>query len=229
MFMHLQSITPFTLCHVPLTTVADPACNLGVTYARLTASVNIDACDNANIDNVGYCSCCNDVTALSNAINTCPDTDLSNIQIASFINSVASIEQATGTDCAPILNSDMCASQFGFALNAGTEFYDARALPPGVLGTKPVSNVGSFTTFPGPQVTSVSMLAVQTVITLAPWNEDSGGSGSSATETAAGGAAQSTGSAKSTGSEGGGVSSATSRPIGSIVLFGLVGGMVACA
>jgi hypothetical protein len=181
-----------------------------------------------NLDTVDLCSCCNTVSALSNAINSCPDSDLSVIHIDSQINSYASVERASGTDCSPILNSDICSSEFGFTLDAGTEFYDASAMPPGVPGTKPVSNVGSFTTFPGPQVTSISMLGVQGVITLAPWNDDSG----ETTETATGGA-QSTasegGDAQSTGSAEGGTSSAAGRPVGNIVLFGLVAGVLACA
>jgi hypothetical protein len=63
-------------------------------------------------------------------------------------------------------------------LGSGTEFYNLLSLPPGVPGTQSASDVGSFTTFPGPQTTTLKMFGGYTsVITMAPWTAGSGGSG----------------------------------------------------
>ena len=86
------------------------------------------------------------------------------------------------------LNSNSCISDFGLVPQAGTTFYDPVNLPAGVPGTDPVSDVGTFTTFPGPQTIPLTMAAYTSTITMAPWNENA----AAATTTEVGGGAQST-------------------------------------
>lgn len=92
-----------------------------------------------------------------------------------------------GVDCSPVLNSQQCSSEFNFALGAGTEFYDPVSPPAGVPGTKPLSDVDTLTTFPGPQTYSLTIdrAGYTSVITMVP-----SGAKSVATATAAGGNGQ---------------------------------------
>lgn len=194
------------------------SCNLGLAYSNLTSIPSGDPCGSlaaaGDLENTDYCNCCSNTLDVSSAINICPDTDLSVLNLSGQISGFASIQQGEGIDCSPILNSDTCATEFGFVLAAGSEFYNLLALPQGVPGTKAASDVGSFTTFPGPPTTTIGMFPGYTrAVTMAPWNADSGAT----TNTATG--AQSTGS----------MTSAAGRESGKFGLIGLVAGLTAFA
>jgi len=172
---------------------------LGLAYFNLTTVAPYEICLNAaktaNREILDYCQCCDRSHEISGAINTCPEYDMSRIELPQSIQRVQSRMRTSNFNCAPILNSDKCTEEFGMQLGAGSIFYDPFNFPPGLPGTKPVSDVGSFTTFPGPQTTVIGMYGGYTsTVTMAPWGRGSGATGAakSATGTAQAQAASST-------------------------------------
>jgi hypothetical protein len=190
------------------------ACNIGNMWSNLTSKVD-GLCDNfigTGGNNLDWCHCCAFSGPISSAIQTCPTTDLSILGLIEFIDSMRTTTASIGMDCAPILNSDACSREVGMQLGSGSgsQFYDLNNLPSGVPGTQEVSDVGSFTTFPGPQTTTVSIFGgYQSVLTMKPWTAGSGGTGVPAADLAAGGGSEpgsgsGSGSGGSSGSSGGG-------------------------
>jgi hypothetical protein len=180
------------------------------------------ASSGVSFDVLNSCQCCYLTFGFSNAINICPDSDLSIIGLPGQINSAASGIQNIAAECSQILNSNQCTAEFGssFQLDAGTDLFNPLALPVGVPGTQPLSDVGSFTAFPGPQVTTISMspAGYVKVITMAPWDaEDVAATATAATTGQEAGSTQSTGRAQSTG----GATSAGGRETGKLGLVGL--------
>ena len=167
------------------------ACNLGLAYFNLTTVAPYEICLNAaktaNREILDYCQCCDRSHEISGAINTCPDSDLSRIDLPLSIQKVQSKMRSANFNCAPILNSKSCTEEFGMQLGAGSIFYDPLNFPPGVPGTKPVSDVGSFTTFPGPQTTVIGMYGGYTsTVTMVPWGRGSGATGTAKSATGTG-------------------------------------------
>lgn len=164
------------------------ACSLVEAYANLT-EIFVEGLP--CIDYIGgsdevldYCTCCSNVRQYSAAINTCPESDLSILGLSQYMSDTTALSPWNkGVDCSPVLNSQQCSSEFNFVLGAGTDFYDPISPPANVPGTKPLSNVGTLTTFPGPQTYSLTIdrAGYTSVITMVP-----SGAKSAATATAAG-------------------------------------------
>jgi hypothetical protein len=154
-------------------------------------------------------------------INTCPGSDLSILDFPNFVsNKIQSGPWASGFDCSPILNSDMCTSTFGLDLWVGTEFYDLAALPPNVTMDEPLSDIGTLTAFPGAQTYSltISNAGYTSTITMAPFNAKNA---AATTQTSASG---STGGAQATGSSSS--ANAARRNKGVMYLIGLIFGLM---
>lgn len=173
-------------------------------------------------DNLKRCECCESSRYFSGAVNTCPRTDLSIIALDVYFKGAVNNVPQVDIDCAPLLNSDKCTEEFGMKLGSGTEFYNLLSLPPGVPGTQAISDVGAFTTFPGPQTMTLEMFGgYSSVITMAPWTAGSGGSGVRTGDVAA----AATGSSSASGS--GGKPSAVSMSVrGAVAVAVMVASLV---
>ncbi|KAJ9663511.1 hypothetical protein H2198_000777 [Neophaeococcomyces mojaviensis] len=202
-----------------------------MTYIFVENSPCFNVAGSPDPDDLSYCQCCDNSREYSAAINTCPESDLSFIGLPKFMNHTTALSPWNKEfNCSPILNSDQCASTFGFRLGAGTTFYDPVSPPAGVPGTKPLSDIGTLTTFPAPQTytLTISQAGYTSTITMVPSNAKS-----AATATAAGGSGQAKGgSSSSLPSSSGSSSSSTSaghRENGRLHVVGLLVGLIAFA
>ncbi|KAE9992626.1 hypothetical protein EG327_008369 [Venturia inaequalis] len=176
--IHDQPIVPFY--PPPPNAAGACSCNIGNAYSNMTVRKPDSICQDlvgSGGDNLKRCECCESSRYFSGAVNTCPRTDLSIIALDVYFKGAVNNVPQVDVDCAPLLNSDKCTEEFGMKLGSGTEFYNLLSLPPGVPGTQAISDVGAFTTFPGPQTTTLKMFGgYSSVITMAPWTAGSGGS-----------------------------------------------------
>lgn len=207
-------------------------------YLDQSAAICTNVAGNGDREALSYCQCCDQTRKLSAAINTCPGSDLSILGMPSYIENMASLQPySSGFDCSPILNSDQCTSEFGFVLEAGTEFYNPVALPSGVPGTEPLSDIGSLTTFPAAQTFSVTIAEAGYTSTITMVPADTTRATSTATASgssrASGSSQTSVGSQTSSGSQATGSSGASNSAIrgGASMLRtgGLLIGLVAFA
>ena len=161
------------------------------------------------------CMCCLTSTRISSAIQTCPDSDLSVIGGPTAFQDARN--DVAGLGGCPILGSNRCSKELGRQPVPAGIFYNPLSFPPGVPGTKPVSEVGSFTTFPGRQTTTITMFpGYSSVITMVPWKGVAGGATGAGQPTAT-----ATNAVKSTAS--------TTRISAGAVLLAIILFTVACA
>jgi hypothetical protein len=134
------------------------ACNLFGACSYLHAAL-LNACfgvfSTGDLSILQYCKCCQNTRHISAAINTCPDSNLS--------------QWTERFDCSPELNSNSCTSDFDVVLAVGMAFYDPMDLPAGVLETRLVSDMGSYTTFSAIQIVTVAVAACTSTFTMVPW------------------------------------------------------------